>query len=216
MRSTSGTGSCPDTCSSKGVNPPTACSPCSDNTPAIAAGSLGKKPSRSELGGQQADLAHLLEHPVRTQLVAPAGHLAHTPGDWRAGDLVLLDWLRLLGRSSGSAPSSTVRVHPFGVCHRRRPATGEHIDDAARCVDEGGSRGATRHSHQMRCEYHVGVVEQGVVLRRFGIEHIESHAGEPPGLSAARAASRSTNPPRPQLIRIVPGRTRSRNASSTR
>ena len=48
--------------------------------------------------------------------------------------------------------------------------------------DEGGSRGATRHSHQVRCEYHVRVVEQGVVLRRFGLEHIESHAAEPPGL----------------------------------
>ena len=34
----------------------------------------------------------------------------------------------------------------------------------------------------MRCEYHVGVVEQGMVLRRFGIEDIEANAGEPPGL----------------------------------
>mgnify|MGYP003557115052 CR=1 FL=1 len=43
-------------------------------------------------------------------------------------------------------------------------------------------RGATRQSHQVRCEYHVGVVEQGVVLRRFGLENIKAHAGELPGL----------------------------------
>ena len=40
-------------------------------------------------------------------------------------------------------------------------ATGKHIAYAARRFSEGGSRGATGKSHQVRCEYHVGVVEQG-------------------------------------------------------
>ena len=38
MRSTSGTGSRPGTCKSKGVNPPTACRPWSAKTLAIAVG----------------------------------------------------------------------------------------------------------------------------------------------------------------------------------
>src|SRR6476659_5023144 len=43
----------------------------------------------SELGGYEADLAHLFEHSIRTQLVAPTRHFADTPGDWCTRDLVL-------------------------------------------------------------------------------------------------------------------------------
>ena len=48
----------------------------------------GQEAVRAELGRGQADVGHLGQHPVGSQLVAPAGHLAHPPGDRRAGDLV--------------------------------------------------------------------------------------------------------------------------------
>ena len=54
--------------------------------PAHGVGLGGQEPVGPELGGGQADLAHLGQHPVAGQLVAPAGHLAHPPGDGGAGD----------------------------------------------------------------------------------------------------------------------------------
>ncbi len=39
-----------------------------------------------ELAGGEAERAHLAEHPVRAELVAPARHLADAPRDRRAGD----------------------------------------------------------------------------------------------------------------------------------
>ena len=61
----------------------------------------------------------------------------------------------------------------------------------------------------MRCEYHVGVVEHGMALRRLGIEDIESHASEPPGLqrsggrievNQAAATAVDQNRSRPNMI----------------
>jgi hypothetical protein len=49
-------------------------------------GLAGQEAVGAELGGGQADLAHLGQHPVGTELMAPAGHLAHAPGDGGAGD----------------------------------------------------------------------------------------------------------------------------------
>ena len=54
---------------------------CAASTRAIAAGSAGRKPVRAELGRGEPDLVHLAEHPLRGELVAPAGHLADPPGD---------------------------------------------------------------------------------------------------------------------------------------
>ena len=48
----------------------------------------GEEPVRAELGGGQPDLLHFGQDTLGRELVAPAGHLAHTPGDGRAGDLV--------------------------------------------------------------------------------------------------------------------------------
>jgi hypothetical protein len=46
----------------------------------------------------------------------------------------------------------------------------------------------------MRCEYHVGVVEQRMVLRRFGIEDIESHAAELPRLKRREGCVKINQP----------------------
>jgi hypothetical protein len=56
--------------------------------PGHGLGLAGQEPVGPELGGGQADLAHLGQHPVGLELVAPAGHLAHPPGDGGAGDLL--------------------------------------------------------------------------------------------------------------------------------
>jgi hypothetical protein len=48
----------------------------------------GQEAVRPELGGGQPHLLHFGQDPVGRELVAPAGHFAHPPGDGRAGDLV--------------------------------------------------------------------------------------------------------------------------------
>ena len=61
-------------------------------------------------------------------------------------------------------------------------------------------------THQVRGEDDVRVVEQRVVLRRFGVEDVQPDAGEPAVLQRLRStASMSISPPRPQLTRIAPG-----------
>ena len=48
---------------------------------------VGRQPADgAELGGAEAEAAHLVEHPIDGKLQAPAGHLADTPGDRSAGD----------------------------------------------------------------------------------------------------------------------------------
>jgi hypothetical protein len=49
--------------------------------PGHLVGVSGQKALRAELGGREPDVAHLLEHPARRELVAPVGDLADTPGD---------------------------------------------------------------------------------------------------------------------------------------
>src|SRR6266540_3628962 len=71
---------------------------------------------------------------------------------------------------------------PVGVRHRRRPATGEHVADAARCLGAGRSGGSPRESHPVRRQYDVGVVEQRMVLWGLGIEDVEADTAELSGL----------------------------------
>ena len=46
----------------------------------------GEEALRAELGGGEPDVAHLVEHPARGELVAPVGDLADPPGDRGSGD----------------------------------------------------------------------------------------------------------------------------------
>ena len=43
---------------------------------------------RTELGGHEPEALHLGEHPLRRQLIAPAGHLAEAPRDRGPGNAV--------------------------------------------------------------------------------------------------------------------------------
>ena len=96
---------------------------------------------RTELGGHEPEAPHLGEHPLRRQLVPPAGHLAEAPGDGRPGDAVN-------GKGSGhdTDPIEGVRTDcqyfvltldhltysrpcpppsgPSTTCSRRSPSTG--------------------------------------------------------------------------------------------
>ena len=53
----------------------------------------GEEAFRAELGGGEPDVAHLVEHPARCELVAPVGDLADPPGDRCPGD----PWLARVG-----------------------------------------------------------------------------------------------------------------------
>ena len=86
------------------------------------------------------------------------------------------------GFASSGDLSQTVarypRLGPVGVSNGGWTAPGEHIDDAARRVGEGGRCSATGQPHQVRRENDVWMVEQRVVLRRLGIEHVEADSGK--------------------------------------
>ena len=68
---------------------------------------------------------------------------------------------------------------PTGVGDRGRPGAGEHIEDSLGRVDIGGGAALPAHSHQVRGEHDVGVIEQRVVCGRFGVEDIQPHTAEP-------------------------------------
>ena len=61
-----------------------------------------QEPLGSELGGGQPGAAHLGEHPVGVELVAPAGHLAHTPRDRCPGNPNGAHAFRTSSRSTGA------------------------------------------------------------------------------------------------------------------
>ena len=72
---------------------------------------------------------------------------------------------------------------------------------------------SARQCHHVRGQHDVGVVEERVIVRRFGVEDVEADARQPPVEQGSYAASRSSSPPRPQLISAAPGLT-SRSAAS--
>ena len=88
-------------------------------------------------------------------------------------------------------------AHPVRVGHRGRVPAGEDVDDALRGVGEGGSRWPCRVS-PIRCGVSdtLGVVEDRVVHRGLGLEHVEADPGRaartpaPPGRRRGRAARR--------------------------
>ena len=64
---------------------------------------------------------------------------------------------------------------------RRRLTTLEHVDDARGSGRERGGGGLGAQPHQVGREDDVRVVEQRVVLRRLGVEHVQPDAAEPTG-----------------------------------
>src|SRR5437870_2860261 len=65
---------------------------------------------------------------------------------------------------SARAMSGWCGCRPVGVRHRRWPATGEYVVDAASGVGEGRSSGSPGESHEVRRQYDVWMVEQRMVL----------------------------------------------------
>ena len=47
----------------------------------------GQEAFGAKLGGRQSGVAHLGEHPLGRELIAPAGHFAYAPRDGRSGNL---------------------------------------------------------------------------------------------------------------------------------
>src|SRR6266540_66714 len=84
---------------------------------------------------------------------------------------------------------------PVRIRHRRGPASGEHVDDPAGGVGERGGRRSQAQPHHMRGEHHVGAVEQRMVLWWFGVEDVESDAGELPGLQRGQGGVQVEQPP---------------------
>ena len=76
--------------STTGTNCPTALSPWAARRSALACGVGGEEAVGTELGGGQADLAHLGQDDARRRLAAPAGHLAHAPRDGGTGDALAM------------------------------------------------------------------------------------------------------------------------------
>jgi hypothetical protein len=70
-------------------------------------------------------------------------------------------------------------IGPAGVGDSVRGTPGEHVGHAAGGIGERGPGGAPAHPHQVGGEDHVRVVEQRVVRRWFGFEHIQAHTAEP-------------------------------------
>ena len=99
----------------------------------LGLGGVREEPVRAELGGREADLAHLLQHQVRAELVAPARHLAHAPGDRGAGDPVA-QWGRR-GR---------VAHLPSFVRWSGRGCVGWSVRSGASVLRRSGSRTARR------------------------------------------------------------------------
>ena len=109
----------------------------------LGLGGVREEPVGAELGGREADLAHLLQHQVRAELVAPARHLAHAPGDRRAGDPVAqggrrgrvahrLSFVRWSVRQS-SVGRMFVGVQAVGISDSstRRPSCSESVQASA-------------------------------------------------------------------------------------
>ena len=77
--------------------------------------------------------------------------------------------LVLLGRDGNTGP--------VGVGHCRWLEAGEHVEDSAGRVGEGGGGGTPGQPHHVRGEHRVGMVEKRVVHGWFGFEDIEPHTG---------------------------------------
>ena len=52
----------------------------------LVLGTVGEEPVRAVLGGDEPEGAHLGQHRLAVELVAPPGHLADPPADRRSGD----------------------------------------------------------------------------------------------------------------------------------
>ena len=68
---------------------------------------------------------------------------------------------------------------PVRVGHRGGLATVQDVDDAGGGGGERRRRGLPAQPHQVGGEDDVRVVEQRVVLRRLGVEHVQPDPAEP-------------------------------------
>ncbi len=118
----------------------------------------GKEALGSELGGHQADLAHLGEDTIRRKLVAPAGHLTDAPGNRRTSDLVRgcahrylpprrgpvggpAPWTNLAG--SGAAVLKQAMTHHRWSAGLRRHTTDQASFARSDCSVSSGTRAST-------------------------------------------------------------------------
>ena len=171
----SGSGSWPSSCSSTGAKVPTQLSPYESSSARQLVG-IGRQEA---LGPQfrrgQPDVAHLGEHAVRGELVAPARHLAHTPRDRRA-----CDFHRDL---TSSIRTGTPR------CNDSVAASASHATSTASATVHAGRGGAVDHVDergQLGAE-RVGEAVHEEVVRRpggklvVGIDISHRHALVPAG-----------------------------------
>ena len=82
----SGSGSCPASCSSTGTKVPTQLSPYESSSAVSSSGSDGRKPSGPNSVADRPTSRISASTRSGVELMSPAGHLAHTPGDRRACD----------------------------------------------------------------------------------------------------------------------------------
>ena len=82
-----GSGSCPASCSRTGAKVPDTAQPKRIQQGTELVGIGRQEACRPQFGCGQAGVTHLGEYALRGELIAPPGHLAHPPGDRRAGEL---------------------------------------------------------------------------------------------------------------------------------
>ena len=104
----------------------------------------GEKAFRAELGGGEPDVAHLVEHPARWELVAPVGDLADPPGDRCPGDpwLARCRWRGAGGSGEGCGGHCWTSAIRTGRCCCRESvaASAIHVTASASSTVQGDGR----------------------------------------------------------------------------
>ena len=171
-------------------------------------------------------LSQLGDHLLATLGVASGDHHRGTlpgggAGDRRAQALgAAADQHHLPGQQvlHDDSNAAVIRFAAFsqpGLATAAGSRPGQHVEDALGGVDVGGRAALPAHPHQVRGEHDVGVIEQRVVLRRFGVEDIQPHPAEPAvlqrrvdGVEVGESAAAAVDQDRAGLDVLAAARTR--------